>query len=547
MTAARTPSPSSLTDAYSAASYAEVSIAGLDSLFNLLRTASPSSLGSCSISTLNPHDQKSGSSQHTQTLSNKHKPRAGGILSSASISFKGNKSNTKGDLRSNKMKDMLWYSVWKAVDDLAHYDGNAHEEYALKFLQMLLDYYNLEKSPPASLSLEASVFQDHSILRTLLDTIVLLSRPRAKVSAKKTAELQTIRGVVALLKTITPTSVAGYIDLVSAVAEISFSITSTTIQCPLKKTDIVLFPCPPSLRSECNKYLKSLISFESITEELLPAKKYIADYVLYISYEVDLPPGFDAIKLLCLDVISRRFLIDICQNLLRIRSISISCEKASSSNNTNKTSLSRSSSNDHTMESPRRRSSSQNKPRSFSAVGSFFSAVGNILTQSVDETESSSENLLNEPELSDLVTLNRPLHILSPLYSPYFSPHSSPSSSEEYGIFHASSEELDLLHVAAVALLNSKAFGENGEWTLKPVVWSTLLLSLLCTGSPWSAAEVIGEGRDNAFFSVMTEVDDGESDAIIGCIQGICTDLTSFALHDKYSVHIFFSLILIIL
>jgi hypothetical protein len=438
----------------------EVSLAGLDSLISLLKTASPASL--------------------------------------MQISGQRKSDSDKLPMRLNKIKDMLWQSAWKAVGDLAAFDQFYFDEYALKFLVMLLDYFNTENA-----LLEMSVFSHSnvSVIRTFLDTVVLLTRPRRKSSAmSKPSELQTIRNVMLVLKSVMPTSLSSYIHLVSALTEIAFAVTPCIVKCPFRKVDIILDPVHASLRLDVGKYLTAITDFQSLTEEdaaVIKVRRHVADHLTGLPDEVE---AWELLQLVCLDIVSRRFVIDICE-----------------------TAISRRSSSNALMlfQSPVpsigiiRKPSLTVRQRSQNYVGGFFSAVGSLLV---------SHDAFEDSEVSigarELEVIGRPLRRLEP-----FTLQSRTSLSGVWGIFPAGVQELEVLVASLRCVVEAYS---NVDFNMRPLVWSSLVASLMCISSPWDEFEVSGHVADGC------ELPEEQLQRLSELLQTAVNMLVAYALADKY-------------
>ena len=402
MNAVRTPAVVASYDV----SAEEVSLAGLDSLVSLLKTASPTNLAAIR--------------------------KADDDLAS---------------MKSKKVREMLWRSAWKAVENVAAYDDNYFDEFPLKFVSMLSDYYVSETANGVDSlfsSEEGSYF-----LKSFLETLVLIIRPRKRIKQMaKSSELQLSRSSISLLKKIVPLNVSAFLFLVSTLAEIAFSVGNSVIQCPFRKNDILLEPINPSLRFEIGKYLCAIINFDAGTDSAMTDANVVAVQapVLYTSDDSN-----DLMKLACLDIVARRFILDVCQSALRSRNSSFFSEASS--------------------ELGRPTLQRQNSLEMF---GGILSAVGSML-----KIPSSS---LEDAESLDLDIVGKPLH--------QFKAFSPPSSSEieNWTVFYATSLDIDILLFTMKAVLPS--YASSGHCIFKPIVWSSLLLCTMCLGSPWSTTEL---------------------------------------------------------
>lgn len=404
VSAARTPVNAASDDI----SVEEVSIAGLDSLMSLLKTASPAAL--------------------------------------ATIASRKADSEISG-MKSKKVRELLWQSAWKAVEDVAAYDENFFDEFPLKYMQMLTDYYASENANGGD-----SLFSGghgNFFLKAFLEVLVLIVRPRKRSKpTAKLSELQLSRSAMTLLKQIIPSNITAFLYLVSTLAEFAFSSGNAVVQCPFRKVDIVLEPVNAALRCEMGRYMCAVINFDGSSSFDIPDANIVAVQaaVLYTSDDSN-----DIIKLACLDIVSRRFIVDICQNALRARNSSYLPKP---SLDLGRPSLQR-----------------QN---SLEMIGGILSAVGNIL--------SAPSNGLDEVESIDLEIIGKPLHQLQTLTMPAVAEHIT------WRAFHASSSDIEILLFATKAVFPACTL--SGQSMFKPIVWSSLLVCAMCMGSPWSTAEI---------------------------------------------------------
>jgi hypothetical protein len=359
-------------------------------------------------------------------------------------------------LKLKKIKDLLWQSAWKAICDVATFDEFFFDEFPLKFLQMLTEYYTSEVNYDAE-----SVFNVDGVgslaLRSFLETVVLLARPRRRQKpVSKSAELQIMRCSLTLLKLVYPNSVQVFNYLISTLAEISFSALPCVIKCPFRKVDIILDPIPSALRVDVGRYLAAVINFDGnpVGSIDIPDSNIVAvqSTVMYTADD-----SYDSLKLVCLDIISRRFVMDICDPAI-----------------THRTSISDTKAYPAAIDSARPHL--QSKQGSLKFVTGLLLSVGSILSMSHDDTE--------DEDFASLEVIGKPMHRFDVLLKQ----NSESVGDMTWSVFHSSPQDLEVLLNAMRAVLAQRS--EHNGIPMKPLVWSSLVVCVLCVCSPWSSAEI---------------------------------------------------------
>ena len=211
-------------------------------------------------------------------------------------------------------RDELWQLSWLSVQETAN-------------LSTLTPLLALKVVENLSAMCEAHVpeFRYSANIQSLLETVVVLSRPRGRQQDHRTgspqtassqsredhvSDLQLQRAVIGLVKAIKPVDSLSFMALISCLSELCFSFQPAQINHHDKV--VILGPCAPKLRLEASAYLSCILQ-----QSLLFYQGEGNKGQQQPQQSVPIVPRGSAVAVL--DIIVKRFHYDVCEAALASR------------------------------------------------------------------------------------------------------------------------------------------------------------------------------------------------------------------------------------
>lgn len=412
------------------------------------------------------------------------------------------------DLVEVEAKEALWRLSWAAVRSAVSFSESTNgAELALHLCNQLRDLYNggiegeFRYSDNVKMLLEMVTLlarQRHTSVLTGKDRTSDLSILRELFFGKNESrvrigstpsDVQLQRGIMQLLRDVNPKDLVSVCCLVSALTELSFGIHFT--QLPVAATSgedrtstsskVLLLPVDERLRVEAGEYLVSLLSGSEQVQTQWQAETSGSPVVL--------PRGHFPASV-CLDVVSSRFLCDFCDSLLtaRIGAAPSLAQKLAAP--------------------PPPPSAATPRTDARKAAG-FLTSLGSLFT-TTEKAPLSAETpaAARRPTQTLGVTVHR-LDVLTPAHPELV--NSIPPPARGWVPNPISAPALRLLATAISTCLslppNTSSVGVSASTGSAPTassslsfangveqLWPQILLCLLCALSPWTEREIVGAG-----------------------------------------------------